>query len=235
MESKQAAQLPAPSPSALIIADDHPLVRASLREAVERLLPEVRVVEAPSLSSLQEAVHAHPDSDLILLDLRMPGARGFSALIRLRAEHPSIPVAVVSGVEEPATIQRALDLGASAFIPKSASIETIGSMLRAVIEGGVALPPGHSHTLSEAAKRDRDAARRLSSLSPQQLRVLLLIEEGYPNKVIGSTLALSEATVKAYVTVILRKLGVETRTQAALLTQRILQTRGMHSGSGGDV
>ena len=228
MEIKQPAS-PA-TPATLIIADDHPLVRASLREAVGRLLPGTRVVEAASLAGLEEAVEAHPSADLILLDLRMPGARGLSALIQLRARCPSIPVTIVSGVEDPAIIRRALDFGASGFIPKSASIDTIGSMLRTVLEGRVALPPGYSEVLSDDSKQERDIARRFSSLTQQQLRVLLLLEDGYPNKAIAVDLGVSEATVKAHVTVILRKLGLESRTQAALLAQRLLQTN--RSGEG---
>jgi DNA-binding NarL/FixJ family response regulator len=212
-----------PTPATLIIADDHPLVRASLREAVGRLLPGTRIIEAASLTNLEEAVQAHPSADLILLDLRMPGARGFSALTQLRAQYPSIPVTVVSGAEDPAVVRRALDFGASGFIPKSASIETIGVMLRAVLNGEVALPPGYSEDLSDDGKQERELARRFGSLTQQQLRVLLLLADGYANKAIGVDLGVSEATVKAHVTVILRKLGLQSRTQAALLAQRLLQ------------
>ena len=224
-------QTAAATPATLIIADDHPLVRASLREAVGRLLPGTRVIEAASLAGLEDAVQANPATDLILLDLRMPGARGFSALIQLRAQYPSIPVAVISGVEDPAIIRRALDFGASGFIPKSVSIDAIGCMLRTVLEGRVAFPPGYADVLNEDSKQEREIARRVASLTQQQLRVLLLLEDGYPNKAIATDLGVSEATVKAHVTVILRKLGLESRTQAALLAQRLLHTR--HFGANG--
>src|SRR5213592_2989094 len=112
-------------PTTLIIADDHPLFRAALREAVGRHIAGAQIVEASSLDTLQRAVGDHPDADLILLDLRMPGARGFSALLYLRAEHPAVPVIVVSAAENAYVVQRALDFGASGFIPKSASIEMI--------------------------------------------------------------------------------------------------------------
>jgi DNA-binding NarL/FixJ family response regulator len=207
----------------LIIADDHPLFRAALREAVSRLLPGATIIEAGSLGSLEEAVQAHPSADLLLLDLYMPGARGFSALIQLRAQYPSIPIAIVSAAEEPAMVRRALDFGASGFIPKSASIEKIGAMLRAVLDGQVALPPGYVQQTTEANRPDREAARQIASLTPQQLRVLLLLADGYPNKAIATDLGVSEATVKAHVTIILRKLGLERRTQAALLAQRFFQ------------
>ena len=213
-----------PTPATLIIADDHPLFRAALREAIGRLLPGTRIIEAGSLASLEEAVQANPSADLVLLDLRMPGARGFSALIQLRAQYPSVPVTVVSAAEDPAIVRRALDFGASGFIPKSASIETIGAMLRTVLDGQVALPPGYSEAASDKDQQDRELARRFASLTPQQLRVLLLLADGYPNKAIATDLGVSEATVKAHVTVVLRKLGTERRTQAALLAQRLLQS-----------
>src|SRR5206468_12248237 len=136
---------------------------------------------------------------------------------------PSIPIAIVSAAEAPAMVRRALDFGASGFIPKSASIETIGAMLRAVLDGQVALPPGYIQSASDANKPDREAARQIASLTPQQLRVLLLLADGYANKAIAIDLGVSEATVKAHVTVILRKLGLERRTQAALLAQRFFR------------
>jgi len=212
-----------PGSATLVIADDHPLFRAALREAVSKLLPGATIIEAGSLGSLEEAVQAHPNADLLLLDLYMPGSRGFSALIQLRAQYPTIPIAVVSAAEDPAMIRRALDFGASGFIPKSASIEKIGEMLRAVLDGKVALPSGYVQATSVSDRRDREVARQIASLTPQQLRVLLLLADGYSNKAIALDLGVSEATVKAHVTIILRKLDLERRTQAALLAQRFFQ------------
>jgi len=220
---RQGLAVVTPTSATLIIADDHPLFRAALREAVSRLLAGATIIEAGSLGTLEEAVQAHPSADLLLLDLYMPGARGFSALIQLRAQYPSIPIAIVSAAEDPLMVRRALDFGASGFIPKSASIEKIGEMLRAVLAGHVALPPGFVQQTTEANRPDREAARQIASLTPQQLRVLLLLADGYPNKAIATDLGVSEATVKAHVTVILRKLGLERRTQAALLAQRFFR------------
>jgi DNA-binding NarL/FixJ family response regulator len=207
----------------LIIADDHPILRAALKQAVGRHVPDVQIVEASSLDTLQRAVADHPDADLILLDLRMPGAKGFSSLLYLRAEHPAVPVIVVSASEDESVVQRALDFGASGFIPKSAHIETIGESVRTVLEGGVSVP-----RMSERNPRvkdlDRESARRLSTLTPQQLKVLVMLAEGHSNTYIASNLAITEATVKAHITGILRKLGLERRTQAAILAQRLLQT-----------
>jgi DNA-binding NarL/FixJ family response regulator len=210
-----------PTQTTLIVADDHPLFRAALREAVARLLPESLIVEAESIARLEEAVQAHPDADLVLLDLRMPGARGFSALIHLRARYPSIPIAVISAAESASVARRALGLGASGFIPKSASIETIGTMLRALLAGELAIPRDYLDLTSDRGRPELTSEQGISRLTPQQLRVLLLLAEGHSNKTIAQDLEVSEATIKAHVTVILRKLGLERRTQAALLAQRL--------------
>jgi len=205
----------------LIVADDHPLFRAALRVAVTHVLPEAQIVEAGSLAMLDIAAQSHPEADLILLDLRMPGARGFSALAHLRARYPSIPVTVVSAADSASNIRRALNFGASGFIPKSASVVDIGRMLRTVLNGDVALPADYVDPGSADYDAERDQAGIVTRLTPQQLRVLLLLAEGHSNKTIAQDLGVSEATVKAHVTVILRKLGLERRTQAALFAQRL--------------
>lgn len=209
--------------STLIIADDHPLFRSALRTAVAQLLPGVHIVEADSPEALNQAVQEHPRADLILLDLRMPGVQGFSALITLRGQYPAIPVVVVSAVEEPAVMRRALDFGACGFIPKSAGLDTIGAALRSVLEGGVWLPPGVAETVAAEDSADHELAQRISSLTPQQFRVLMMLADGRLNKQIGGDLNVSEATIKAHVTAILRKLGLYRRTQAAVLAQRLLR------------
>jgi DNA-binding NarL/FixJ family response regulator len=208
----------------LIVADDHPLFRAALREAIARLLPESLIVEAESIAKLEVAMQLHPDADFVLLDLRMPGARGFSALIHMRARYPSIPIAVISAIESASVARRALDLGASGFIPKSASIEMIGTMLRGLLAGEIVIPRDYVDTAADRGRHDPTSERGISHLTPQQLRVLLLLAEGHSNKTIAQDLDVSEATIKAHVTVILRKLGLERRTQAALLAQRLLSS-----------
>ncbi len=212
--------------STLIIADDHPLFRSALRTAVAQLLPGVQIVEADSPEALHKAVQDHPRADLILLDLRMPGVQGFSALIGLRGQHPAIPVVLVSAVEEPAVMRRALDFGACGFIPKSAGIETIGEALHTVLEGGVWLPPGVPESTADEDAEERELAQRVSSLTPQQFRVLMMLADGRLNKQIAGDLNVSEATIKAHVTAILRKLGLYRRTQAAVLAQRLLKAEG---------
>jgi DNA-binding NarL/FixJ family response regulator len=187
------------------------------------VLPDTQIIEAGSVAAVEQAAQTYPHADLILLDLYMPDARGFSALANLRAQFPSIPVAIISAAESASVVRRAMDFGASGFIPKSASIETIGVMLRALLNGELAVPPEYQEAQGEPDEV-RDLARNLDKLTPQQLRVLLLLAEGSSNKAVANDLGVSEATVKAHVTVILRKLNLERRTQAALLAQRLFRT-----------
>ena len=159
--------------STILIADDHPLFREALRGAVQRLLPEASLCEADSVDALYGLVEANPDADLLLMDLNMPGAHGFSALVHLRALYPQLPVVVVSAREEPVVMRRALDHGALGFIPKSADSDTIGTAVGQVLDGERWAPPA-AHT-APAMDRDEEAvARRLRELTPQQFRVLQL-------------------------------------------------------------
>ena len=204
----------------ILIADDHPLFREALRGAVQRLLPEASLCEADSVDALYGLVEANPDADLLLMDLNMPGAHGFSALVHLRALHPQLPVVVVSAREEPVVMRRALDHGALGFIPKSADSDTIGTAVGQVLDGERWAPAAAAS--APAMDRDEEAvARRLRELTPQQFRVLQMLGEGRLNKQIAWDLGVSEATIKAHVTAVLRKLGVNNRTQAVLMAGRL--------------
>jgi len=206
--------------STILIADDHPLFREALRGAVQRILPDATLHEADSVDALYGLVEANPDADLLLMDLNMPGAHGFSALVHLRALHPQLPVVVVSAREEPAVMRRALDHGALGFIPKSADSETIGEAVGQVLDGERWAPPAAA--AAPAMDRDEQAvAQRLRELTPQQFKVLQMLGEGRLNKQIAWDLGVSEATIKAHVTAVLRKLGVNNRTQAVLMAGRL--------------
>jgi len=205
----------------VIIADDHPLFRAALKQAVLQAAPGVQIVEADSLSAVQACAEENSDADLILLDIHMPGAHGFSGLVFLRGQHPGIPVIVVSGSEEPHVMKRAMDYGASGFIPKSAPLETISEAITVVLQGDEWLPQEISDSLDDVSEEDYQFASALASLTPQQFRVLTMLTEGLLNKQIAYELSVSEATIKAHVTAILRKLGVHSRTQAVIAAQRL--------------
>lgn len=204
----------------LLIADDHPLFREALRAAVQRVLPGVRLHEADSVDALYTLVDAHADADLLLMDLNMPGAQGFNALVHLRALHPQLPVVIVSAREEPAVMRRALDHGALGFIPKSADSDTIGEAIGAVLDGE-RWAPADALNAPAISSDEHEIAQRLRDLTPQQFRVLQMLGVGRLNKQIAYDLGVSEATIKAHVTAILRKLGVTNRTQAVLMAGRL--------------
>jgi len=204
----------------LVIADDHPLFRGALREAVSGLLADADIAEAGSFDEVSAQLDRAGDIDLVLLDLAMPGVRGFSGLMYLRAQYPSVPVVVVSAADDAAVIRRCMDFGASGFIPKTLGVEAMRGAIARVLEGGVWTPPD----VDLSGKPDADTAEliaRLATLTPQQVRVLMMLSEGLLNKQIAYALGVSEATVKAHVSAILQKLGVESRTQAVIAAAKI--------------
>ncbi|WP_290704448.1 response regulator transcription factor [Amphritea sp.] len=205
----------------IIIADDHPLFRAALKQAVTQAVPGVEIVEADSLEAVQAAVTSNSDADLVLLDLHMPGTNGFTGLVFLRGQNPGIPVVVVSGSEEASVMKRALDYGASGFIPKSSPLDVIAEAITAVLEGEEWLPEEVAEGVIDVTAEDQKFAADLASLTPQQFRVLTMLTEGLLNKQIAYELNVSEATIKAHVTAILRKLSVHSRTQAVIAAQRL--------------
>lgn len=204
----------------IIIADDHPLFRGALRQAIASVMPKARVVEANGMEELNTALGHERDVDLILLDLTMPGVQGFSGLLSLRAQHPELPVIIVSANEEATVIRRAMEFGASGFIPKSVDVDSIGGAIEAVLAGDTWTPADVDLTATED-KETADLVRRLGTLTPQQVRVLTMLSEGLLNKQIAYELSVSEATVKAHVSAILDKLGVDSRTQAVIAAAKI--------------
>jgi DNA-binding NarL/FixJ family response regulator len=206
----------------IVVADDHPLFREALKAAVGRLESGTRFVEADSVAALLAALEAEPDADLLLLDLNMPGAQGFNALAHVRGSRPGLPVVVVSADDDPQTIASALRYGAQGFIPKSTEAAQIGQAIESVLAGEIYTPPGfHAPRATPAGGEDLEVARRMAELTPQQFRVLGMLCAGLLNKQVAYELDVSEATVKAHVTAILRKLGVATRTQAVLAAGRL--------------
>ncbi len=204
----------------LVIADDHPLFRGALREAVAGLLEPVDIAEAGTFDDVVALLDRGGDIDLVLLDLAMPGVRGFSGLIYIRAQYPSVPVIVVSANDDPAAIRRCMEFGASGFIPKTLSVEAMRAAISRILSGGVWTPADVD--LSAGADSETAALMaRMATLTPQQVRVLMMLSEGLLNKQIAYQLTVSEATVKAHVSAILQKLGVESRTQAVIAAAKI--------------
>lgn len=204
----------------IIIADDHPLFRGAMRQAIAGLGGQPTVVEAGGFAAARQAAEDNPGADLMLLDLTMPGVSGLSGLIALRAEFPSLPVMIVSAHDDPATIGRALDLGASGFLSKSSGIEDIRAGIETVISGNIFTPKGFVRGM-EHEPEVADLLHRLQTLTPQQSRVLSMLGEGLLNKQIAYELGVSEATIKAHVSAILLKLNVDSRTQAVIQLGKI--------------
>jgi DNA-binding NarL/FixJ family response regulator len=205
----------------LLIADDHPLFRGALREAVSTLVGRAEDVgEAGTFEEVTDHLERGSDVDLVLLDLNMPGVRGFSGLMYLRAQYPGLPIVVVSASDDPAVIRRCMEFGASGFIPKTLGIDAMRQAIARVLQGELWTPPD----VDLARPSDAESAAlitRLSSLTPQQVRVLMMLSGGLLNKQIAYELGVSEATVKAHVSAILQKLGVDSRTQAVIAAGRI--------------
>lgn len=197
----------------IIIADDHPLFRNALCQAVNQVVPDAVILECDSIGSLETLLAEQNDIDLILLDLRMPGANGFSGLVLIRREYPAIPVVVISASDEALIMQRAIEYGASGFIPKASDLSQIAIALQTVMNGSLWLPaPVTQNTSIE----EHEFAQRLKTLTPQQLRVFMMLTKGLLNKQIAGEVNVSEATVRTHMTAIFRKLGVRNRTQAVL-------------------
>jgi DNA-binding NarL/FixJ family response regulator len=204
----------------LVIADDHPLFRDALRQAVASVIPSANIEEAGSFEDLTALLERDAEVDLILLDLTMPGISGFSGLIYLRAQYPAIPVVIVSASDDVETIRRSVDFGASGFIPKRFGVDTLRDAILKIMEGDIWIPSDVD--LSAVADPEMTRLRdRLVTLTPQQVRVLMMLSQGLLNKQIAYELGVSEATIKAHVSAILQKLGVESRTQAVIAAAKI--------------
>ncbi|MBI2311969.1 MAG: response regulator transcription factor [Betaproteobacteria bacterium] len=216
----------------ILVVDDHALVREGLRHALGRLGGEIEVIEARSGQEALDQAASHPEADLVLLDLHLPGADGFSILDRLRAGFPALPVIVLSGSGERSDMLGAIERGAMGFIPKSASSAVMLSAMRLVLSGGVYLPPEvlgpgtiHGGYVEHREPAPGRAAGRMSpadiGLTGRQAQVLALMVEGKSNKIICRELGMAEGTVKIHVTAVLKALKVCNRTQAVIAAARL--------------
>ena len=204
----------------IIIVDDHPLFRAALRQTLSGGSDGVTVEEAGDLNALTAVLEADRDCDLVLLDLNMPGGHGISGLLLLRAQYPEVPVMIISAVEDHKVIRHTFELGAAGYLPKSVGPADIRKAIDTVLNGELSVPEG----INLSGDDEQSAfVRRLSTLTPQQVRVLMMLSDGLMNKQIAYELSISEATVKAHVSSILQKLDVDSRTQAVIAASKIEQ------------
>jgi DNA-binding NarL/FixJ family response regulator len=169
----------------VIVADDHPLFRTAIKEALEAEQGQTKFLEASSFESLQELVDHNKDVDLVLLDLHMPGVSGFAGLVYLCKRYPSVPVVIISANEDPVVIQRAIAHGAAGFIPKSSSIDTITGAIASVLMGEIWTPGSTQSDLPGNNVSEMELADRMSQLTPQQFKVLMMMSQGLLNKQIA--------------------------------------------------
>ncbi len=200
----------------ILIADDHPLFRGALQQVIAQLYPQAELLQAASVVDLHREVEQHRGIDLLLLDLHMPGALGFSALSWFVGQYPGTPVIMISANSHPETVRRAIDHGAAGFLSKSAEVADMAACIEQVMGGARGLHPGLDAGGRGASLQSLDVADALSTLTPQQFRVASMLVEGLLNKQIAYELDVKEATIKAHMTEIFRKLGVQSRTQAVL-------------------
>lgn len=207
--------------SQFLIADDHPLFREALKGALSAKFEGLEVFESSDFDSTLQVLSEQEDLDILLLDLHMPGNGDLYGLIRIREEYPSLPIAVVSGSEDVNIVFKVMGYGAMGFIPKSSSSDDIANAINQILEGDTWLPKELKNKVAEIEGEDREIAAQVASLTPQQYRVLQYLHEGLLNKQIAYELHISEATVKAHITAIFRKLGVYNRTQAVLIAAKL--------------
>jgi DNA-binding NarL/FixJ family response regulator len=203
-----------------LIADDHPLFREALISALRPLFDNVEIIQSDNLDSTLEALKQNPDFDLVLLDLNMPGCDRFYGLIRVSKDFPEVPVAVISASDSIEVVSKVMSLGAKGFIPKATPTHTIADALKQIMNGNNWLPEGMQTSIEQGAPVI-DIAKQVGELTPKQFQVLQLLQNGLLNKQIAFDLNITEATVKAHISALFRKLNVNTRTQAVLLLKNL--------------
>lgn len=210
--------------SQVLIIDDHPMFREALSAALSLAYPATRSREVSSLDEAIDVLETDRDFDIALLDLSLPGVHGFDGLLKLRAQHPRLPILVVSGLENEKIINDAVTYGAAGFLPKSLGREELVNAIGTVLQGDVYLPSNVAADAGDEAEKQKAAIiERLLSLTPQQLRVLFMLREGLLNKQIAYELEVGATTVKKHVSEILRKLKVYSRTQAVIEVSKLDQ------------
>jgi DNA-binding NarL/FixJ family response regulator len=211
------------SQSKVIIADDHPLFRTALKQAIVECIDDAGTLEADNFSELLAAIEQTPSLEIIFLDLHMPGNDGFTGLTQLQNHYPDLVVIMVSSDDNDETMQKAINFGAAAFIPKSADLTTIASAIDTVLDGDIWLPASiEKNADQQTVIAHQKLAKQLAQLTPQQYIVLTQIADGMLNKQIAYDLDIKETTVKKHVSAILMKLEVNNRTLAGLAYQQLM-------------
>ena len=211
------------SQAKVVIADDHPLFRTALKQAIVECIDEANTLEADNFSELLRHIEQNESLEIVFLDLHMPGNDGFTGLTQLQNHYPDLVVIMVSSDDNDETMQKAIHFGAAAFIPKSADLTTIASAIDTVLDGEIWLPESVENSADQQTMiAHQKLAKQLAQLTPQQYIVLTLIADGQLNKQIAYDLNIKETTVKKHVSAILMKLEVNNRTLAGLAYQQLM-------------
>jgi DNA-binding NarL/FixJ family response regulator len=207
----------------ILVIDDHPLYCDALASTLERLFDSRSVRKATSLQDGLRQMSSRVRLDLVMLDLKLPDATGISGFIKVKNRLPDVPVLVISAESSDESVGALMSAGAAGFIPKDASVQVLQQALLEIKEGRRFFPPGFtpSPKSRNSDLSTQQIARKIADLTPQQSRIMKLICAGKPNKQIAYELSLAEATVKAHITALLRRLGVSNRTQAAMMVNSI--------------
>ena len=203
------------------VADDHPLFRHAILDVIKRHYPDSIVNASHDLDGTIRDLEKNPDTDLLLLDIHMPGSQDLFGLIMVRQKFPTIPVAIISATDKNSTINRAIGHGACGYIPKSCAPHDICAAISSMLKGDHWVPEDIRSNLRPIDKEEKDIAGKVATLTPQQYRVLCYLREGWLNKQIGYEMGLTEATIKAHITAIFRKLGITNRTQTVITLNKL--------------
>lgn len=207
-----------------IIADDHPLFRVALQQAIAEVIGP-QVVFTEDFEQTLVALNKQADTDLLFLDLKMPGSDGLTGLMKIQSEYPNLSIIIVSAEESIQTIYKVMQIGACAFIPKSSALDEMAEAVKTVLDGGIWVPSfidldaAETQTLNSQANEN---LMRLKQLTPNQLKVLKMMADGLLNKQIAYELNISESTVKQHSSQVLKKLGLNNRTQAGVIYKQII-------------
>lgn len=205
----------------ILVADDHPLFREALSGALEPYFQNAQIIEAGSLDDALDKLNQFDSVDLVLLDLNMPGGEYFNGIISLREQYPDIPIGVVSGSDSVEVVAQVMILGAQGFIPKVTPTREIAQAIMDMIGGKKWLPEGMEADLETVDDELKLLLQRFRELTPKQIQVLSFLRSGLMNKQIAHEMNVTEATIKAHISAILRKLEINTRTQAVLLMDKL--------------
>ncbi|MGX5668553.1 response regulator transcription factor [Rhizobium daejeonense] len=221
--SRAELSVPSLSIKSALVIDDHPLYCDALATTMESIFNTRRVRTATTLGEALHQIRMRFSPDLVILDLNLPDASGLSGFLKIKEKMPDVPVIVISAITTEGVVQSVIAAGAAGFIPKETGRQVFQEAMTDIWNGKTYVPPGYAMP-SRPKEGDRSVetiSRKIAHLSQQQTRILSLICEGMPNKLIAYEMQLAEATVKAHITALLRRLGVHNRTQAAMLVREV--------------